>query len=146
MLKNNENMKLKVGMCSETDFTGMRLGSFHCICMFQTNCDITYIMKWYFVIFWQSLLTALKWEKPEVSKLISFLTTFEQEYVFMNRSVKEILWGYQDPTLHLAKGFAPEWFYTDIAGYFINVSRSKWMQIMLEAICVVPFFKTWSKT
>ncbi|XP_048727749.1 lysosome membrane protein 2-like isoform X2 [Ostrea edulis] len=70
-------------------------------------------------VYW-SLLTALKWEKPEVSKLISFLTTFEQEYVFMNRSVKEILWGYQDPTLHLAKGFAPEWFYTDIAGYFIN--------------------------
>lgn len=42
----------------------------------------------------------------------------------MNRTVKEILWGYQDPALHFAKRVDSEWFYTDIAGYFINVSMT----------------------
>lgn len=42
----------------------------------------------------------------------------------MNRTVKEILWGYQDPALHFAKAYDSKWFYTDIAGYFINVSMS----------------------
>lgn len=42
----------------------------------------------------------------------------------MNRTVKEILWGYQDPALQFAKEVYSEWFYTDIAGYFINVSMS----------------------
>lgn len=72
----------------------------------------------------QSLLSALRYENRDINWLINLLTTFEQEYVFMNRTVKEILWGYQDPALHFAKGVDSEWFYTDIAGYFINVSMS----------------------
>ncbi|XP_022343288.2 lysosome membrane protein 2-like isoform X2 [Crassostrea virginica] len=70
-------------------------------------------------VYW-TLLSALKYEPERVNFLLHYLTTFEQEYVFMNRTVKEILWGYQDPALHMAKRLAPDWFYTDIAGYFIN--------------------------
>lgn len=70
-------------------------------------------------VYW-SLLSALRYENRDINWLINLLTTFEQEYVFMNRTVKEILWGYQDPALHFAKGVDSEWFYTDIAGYFIN--------------------------
>lgn len=72
----------------------------------------------------QSLVSALRYENEDINWLINLLTTFKQEYVFMNRTVKEILWGYQDPALHFAKAYDPEWFYTDIAGYFINVSMS----------------------
>eukprot|EP00105_Crassostrea_gigas_P033536 XP_011456944.1 PREDICTED: scavenger receptor class B member 1 [Crassostrea gigas] len=70
-------------------------------------------------VYW-SLVSALRYENKDINWLINFLTTFKQEYVFMNRTVKEILWGYQDPALHFAKAYDPEWFYTDIAGYFIN--------------------------
>ncbi|XP_062618406.1 lysosome membrane protein 2-like isoform X1 [Saccostrea cucullata] len=70
-------------------------------------------------VFW-SLITALKWEEPVISKIISYVTALTEEDVFMNRTVKELLWGYQDRALHIAKGLAPDWFYTDIAGYFIN--------------------------
>lgn len=74
--------------------------------------------------FLQSLVSALRYENEDINWLINLLTTFKQEYVFMNRTVKEILWGYQDPALHFAKAYDSKWFYTDIAGYFINVSMS----------------------
>lgn len=84
---------------------------------------------WWIPVFLQTLLSALKYEPERVNFLLHYLTTFEQEYVFMNRTVKEILWGYQDPALHMAKRLAPDWFYTDIAGYFINVSKGKALDV-----------------
>lgn len=87
------------------------------------------MIYWWTPVFIQSLLSALKYEPEKVNFLLHYLTTFEQEYVFMNRTVKEILWGYQDPALHMAKRLAPDWFYTDIAGYFINVSKGKALDV-----------------
>jgi len=40
----------------------------------------------------------------------------------MKRPLKEIIWGYRDPMLNVTKFIDPDWFYTDIIGFFMNVS------------------------
>ncbi|KAK3591350.1 hypothetical protein CHS0354_040311 [Potamilus streckersoni] len=70
-------------------------------------------------MFW-TLISALKMESGEVRKVVKDILTLFDEHVFMNRSVKELLWGYQDSLLSASQKIDPEWFYTAIVGYFTN--------------------------
>ncbi|KAL3859117.1 hypothetical protein ACJMK2_009349 [Sinanodonta woodiana] len=59
-------------------------------------------------------------ESGEVRKVVKDILDLLDEHVFISRSVKELLWGYQDALLTASQKIDPEWFYTDIIGYFIN--------------------------
>lgn len=76
----------------------------------------------------QTLLNALRHESDAVKKLIGLVLTLETADIFIHRPVKEVLWGYTDPLLKVAKTFDKSWFYTDWVGYFINVSVGETIQ------------------
>lgn len=65
----------------------------------------------------------MKNEFEDINKLVEIGLKLEQEGPFYTRSVKELIWGYHDPALHFAHKIAPDWFYTDYVGYFMNVSH-----------------------
>ncbi|XP_046583231.1 lysosome membrane protein 2-like [Haliotis rubra] len=71
-----------------------------------------------------TLLTALRFQSDSLRKLISGILRLTPSEVFMTRPMKEIIWGYHDPLLKVAKGIDPEWFYTDFVGYFINKNNT----------------------
>lgn len=74
-------------------------------------------------VYW-ALYSGLRYEYPEVRKIVDLIAGMEGEHVLMNRSMRELIWGYTDPMLQLAKLVDPIWFYTDISGYFINRNDS----------------------
>ncbi|XP_060067923.1 scavenger receptor class B member 1-like, partial [Ylistrum balloti] len=70
-------------------------------------------------VYW-SLISSLKWMFPGVREIIRIVTSYEKESVFMNRSMYDIIWGYQDKMLSAAQDLDRDWFYTDVIGYFMN--------------------------
>lgn len=69
----------------------------------------------------QTLLNSLKYEDPKVREVVHVLTQLFDEHPMFTRPVKDLIWGYADPMLNIAKAIDPNWFYTDVVGYFINV-------------------------
>lgn len=72
--------------------------------------------------FFQTLLAALKNEYLDINKLLEFILKVVGEELFITRSVNQLVWGYEDKALQLAKKIAPEWFYKSFIGYFMDVS------------------------
>lgn len=70
------------------------------------------------------MYNALKYEDPKVREVVYALTQLFGEHPLMTRPVKELIWGYRDPMLNVTKAIDPDWFYTDVIGYFINVISS----------------------
>ncbi|XP_077864537.1 lysosome membrane protein 2-like [Saccoglossus kowalevskii] len=56
--------------------------------------------------------------------LVDLLFNSLDATVFYQRSVKELTWGYQDPTLKLLKGLAPDQVPSDVFGIFMNKNNS----------------------
>ena len=54
------------------------------------------------------------------------------EELFITRSVNQLVWGYEDKALQLAKNIAPEWFYKTFIGYFMDVSTYVILFLNLE--------------
>ncbi|XP_046354551.2 lysosome membrane protein 2-like isoform X2 [Haliotis rufescens] len=71
-----------------------------------------------------TLLTALKFQSEAVRTVISGVLRLTPAELFMTRPMKEIIWGYHDPLLKVAKKLDHEWFYTDYVGYFINKNNT----------------------
>ncbi|XP_071091359.1 scavenger receptor class B member 1-like [Haliotis cracherodii] len=71
-----------------------------------------------------TLLTALRFQPEAVRTVISGVLRLTPAELFMTRPMKEIIWGYHDPLLKVAKKFDHEWFYTDYVGYFINKNNT----------------------
>lgn len=67
-------------------------------------------------------MQAVQWEKPEIKKVLNPLLELMEQRAFMKRSIGELIWGYRDSSLTLAKSMAPDWYYADFIGYFVNVS------------------------
>ncbi|OWF39622.1 lysosome membrane protein 2-like [Mizuhopecten yessoensis] len=70
-------------------------------------------------VYW-SLISSLKWMYPGMRDIIRLVTSFEKESVFMERSMYDIIWGYQDKMLTAAQVLDNKWFYTNTIGYFMN--------------------------
>lgn len=70
-------------------------------------------------VYW-SLISSLKWMFPGIREIVRLVTSYEKESVFMNRSMYDIIWGYEDKMLAAAQNLDPNWFYTDTIGYFMN--------------------------
>ncbi|KAL4234338.1 Scavenger receptor class B [Mactra antiquata] len=70
-------------------------------------------------VYW-ALFSALRYEYSSVQTIISYLAALFDEHPFMYRPFKEVIWGYRDPMLNVTKAIDPEWFYTDIIGFFMN--------------------------
>ncbi|ESO96893.1 hypothetical protein LOTGIDRAFT_159641 [Lottia gigantea] len=47
-----------------------------------------------------------------------------QEDIFITRTIKELVWGYVDPSLKLAHSLLPFLIYTDFIGYFMNKNNT----------------------
>ena len=54
------------------------------------------------------------------------------EELFITRSVNQLVWGYEDKALQLAKKLAPGWFYKTFIGYFMDVSTYVILFLNLE--------------
>ncbi|XP_050398543.1 lysosome membrane protein 2 [Patella vulgata] len=70
-----------------------------------------------------TLIEGLSNESAEFRKILTDIIGL-MEGVFITRSLKDIVWGYVDPTLHLAHEIFPKWFYTDFIGYFMNKNNT----------------------
>jgi len=57
------------------------------------------------------------WRKMAIA---TGLSGFDNEGMFITRSVKELLWGYEDPALQYLKESDPETYSVSTVGYFIN--------------------------
>ena len=79
-----------------------------------------------YILFFQTLFNGVKFEKPEVRKLLADLISLFDEHVFMTRSMNDIVWGYRDIMLNISRELDPVWFYTDTIGYFMNVRENTW--------------------
>lgn len=67
-------------------------------------------------------------DRPMSLKLIMTLifTTFNQR-AFMNRTVGEIMWGYEDPFIQLINKYFPDMFpFKGKFGLFAEVSMAQW--------------------
>ena len=64
----------------------------------------------------------MKYEPDFAQKILSAGLKLTDEDLFIRRSVKDIVWGYQDELLKVAKSVMPDWFYTDIVGVLAGVS------------------------
>ena len=61
--------------------------------------------------------------EPDLAKeLLSVGLSLTDEDLFIERSVHDMVWGYEDRLLHVAKSLLPDWFYTDIVGVLAGVS------------------------
>lgn len=67
-----------------------------------------------------SVINSLQYSPAGIKTLVNDALRFYQEDIFMTRTVKEVMWGYVDPSLKTLMGIYPSWFYTDYVGYFIN--------------------------
>lgn len=69
--------------------------------------------------------------------LPSYIKFFLQKYlqfeepVFKTFTIYDIVWGYQDPVLRLAKKFDKNYFYTDIVGAMAGASNFLMSKIRL---------------
>ncbi|CAL1526390.1 unnamed protein product [Lymnaea stagnalis] len=67
------------------------------------------------------LAQSLRWLPEIVKEVISrVLELTPNEDLFMTRPVKEVLWGYEDPSLTLLNSLLPTWFSRTVIGYFIR--------------------------
>ncbi|KAL5021180.1 hypothetical protein ScPMuIL_000335 [Solemya velum] len=67
-----------------------------------------------------TILQALRWEPPWLQELLSVVSTAGGEQLFFRKSVRDIVWGYEDELIHTLQSIDKDWFYSDIVGYFIN--------------------------
>ncbi|KAJ8303565.1 hypothetical protein KUTeg_019961 [Tegillarca granosa] len=74
-------------------------------------------------VFW-TLVESLQWQSAELRKILNFAIDVVKEKAFMKRTMRDIIWGYHDSGLTICKTFAPDWFYTDFIGYFINKNNT----------------------
>ena len=57
-----------------------------------------------------------------MQNVISSLLGVFHEDALITLSVQDIMWGYEDKLLRLAKSLYPKWFYTDLVGAMAGVS------------------------
>ncbi len=70
------------------------------------------------------LADAMRYNSGITQEIIShILKIFKNEDLFITRSVRDMVFGYQDDMLKWAKRFYPEQFYTDIVGVLAGVSK-----------------------
>lgn len=70
----------------------------------------------------QTVLAAIKYEYLDINKILEMVLKFGGEGPFFEKSVRDLVWGYKDKMLEVGNELAPQWFYTDFVGYFMNVS------------------------
>ena len=68
----------------------------------------------------------LYWHRLK-SEIVTLVLKLLDEDVFITRTVKDIVWGYQDEMLKLGHELDPVRFYTDIAGVLAKVSMANYM-------------------
>lgn len=70
-------------------------------------------------VYW-ALYNALKLENPLVRELVYAITELFDEHPLFTKTMKELVWGYRDQLLNISKALDPDWFYTDVIGFFMN--------------------------
>lgn len=68
------------------------------------------------------MLAAIKYEYLDINKILELVLKVGGEGPFFEKSVRDLVWGYKDKMLEVGNELAPQWFYTDFVGYFMNVS------------------------
>ena len=71
----------------------------------------------------QTVADQLQWMPEAIQRLVlNFIAEFEDEDIFYEVSVHDILWGYEDPLLKLLAKFAPSLIPETKFGLFVGVS------------------------
>ncbi|CAG2214867.1 CD36L2 [Mytilus edulis] len=74
-------------------------------------------------LYW-TVLAAIKYEYLDINKILELVLKFGGEGPFFEKSVRDLVWGYKDKMLEVGNELAPQWFYTDFVGYFMNKNNT----------------------
>lgn len=72
-------------------------------------------------VLFQAMVQDLDWLPSYIKFFLQKYLQFE-EPVFKTFTINDIVWGYQDPVLRLAKKFDKNYFYTDVVGAMAGAS------------------------
>jgi hypothetical protein len=73
-----------------------------------------------------TLINGLRYQPKFISSLISrvILSQYPEEILFVNHTVRELVWGYVDPMLHLGRQLLPSFFYEDCIGVLAGTNNT----------------------